>query len=184
MDKLEDELRDLKMQMKDQERMLERYDRLSLYNESREGIDCVLRRGNDIIIVAHSIECHIYQKCKEIFFHVYNMNSHPMVWVSEIWAKFEYQHVKKEDATFKCEFTNRIIIEDFMTRSEYENQGYGSILMKEFIEFAKQQGVSIITGRLSWVDEEEPENGARRNHLYEKFGFVIEGERISLDLKS
>ncbi|WP_231140978.1 hypothetical protein [Streptococcus equi] len=37
-----------------------------------------------------------------------------------------------------------------------------------------------IIGKLSHVDERDPENHARRDYVYQKFGFELRGHRIQM----
>lgn len=56
---------------------------------------------------------------------------------------------------------------------EYRNQGIGHLLMKHAIEWAKTTGV-VTRIQLSVFERNQP-----AIHLYKKFGFVIEGQRIN-----
>lgn len=64
---------------------------------------------------------------------------------------------------------------------EDDNIGNGTVAMNALIKYAKKINVKFINGWLSDVD-----NGheGRRNHYYEKFGFVIDGSSINLELNS
>lgn len=53
---------------------------------------------------------------------------------------------------------------------EKKNKGYGSLMMKSLIEFARQNGFAYISGWLSKVDCDHVE---RLYHFYQKFGFEI-----------
>ncbi len=50
------------------------------------------------------------------------------------------------------------------------NKGYGSMMMKTLISYAKENGYTYIYGNLSDVDLGHKE---RLHHFYEKFGFKI-----------
>ena len=69
-----------------------------------------------------------------------------------------------------------LLIRDFLMATP--NKGYGSFLLREALFHMSQlfgEKVRII-GKLSHVDERDPENHARRDHVYQKFGFEIDGE--------
>lgn len=59
--------------------------------------------------------------------------------------------------------------------------GNGTVAMKALIKYAKKINAKFISGSLSDVDNDHAE---RRNHYYEKFGFVIDGSSINLELNS
>jgi hypothetical protein len=61
-------------------------------------------------------------------------------------------------------------------------QGYGSLLMTHMLKYLKELRIPRITGKLSCIDEKDKDNCRRRDHFYRKFGFTIEGDKISLDL--
>lgn len=75
----------------------------------------------------------------------------------------------------------KIAIEDIWCKKN--NKGYGSLMMRELIEYAKQHGIKYIDGWLSGVDANHLE---RLYHFYHKFGFIItpneDGIRIA-DIK-
>lgn len=50
------------------------------------------------------------------------------------------------------------------------NRGYGSVMMKELIKYARQNEFKLINGWLSKVDYGHKE---RLYHFYQKFGFEI-----------
>lgn len=50
------------------------------------------------------------------------------------------------------------------------NRGYGSIMMKELVKYARQNEFKQINGWLSKVDYDHKE---RLYHFYQKFGFEI-----------
>lgn len=60
------------------------------------------------------------------------------------------------------------------------NVGNGSIAMYALIKYAKEIEATYITGKFSSVDNDHAD---RRNHFYEKFGFMINSNgTIRLDL--
>ncbi|MBE3600764.1 hypothetical protein IHV24_05035 [Streptococcus agalactiae] len=85
-----------------------------------------------------------------------------------------------EDAN-KLRTLNHLVIRDFLISPP--NRGYGSFLLREALFHISQlfgENVKII-GKLSSVDEQDPENHARRDHVYQKFGFTIKKSQIYLD---
>lgn len=58
---------------------------------------------------------------------------------------------------------------------EYENQGIGTLLMKEFLDYAVENDCIEIRGKLSRVDVKgDVVKQNKRRHFYEKFGFDVE----------
>lgn len=85
-----------------------------------------------------------------------------------------------------------VFIKDFTVNEYRQNQGYGSIVMNQLIEYAKYLKASYVSGRLSFVDigtsdndEIKRENRERLYHFYSKFGFEIDKKNntIRLDLR-
>lgn len=74
-----------------------------------------------------------------------------------------------------------IYIVDFIGKS---NQGYGSILMQEFLDYIKQMPVKLVYGFLSEIDlQRSEEHKELLFHFYKKFGFEItEKNKIYLKL--
>lgn len=71
-------------------------------------------------------------------------------------------------------------IDDFKIKDEHQiNKGYGSIMLEQFIKYAKTLDAGYISGELSTVDDG---NKDRRNHFYIKHGFSIDGIKIHLSL--
>jgi hypothetical protein len=62
---------------------------------------------------------------------------------------------------------------------EDNNIGNGTVAMNALIKYAKQIKAKSINGELSSVDNDHAD---RRNHYYEKFGFIINKSRILLEL--
>lgn len=80
---------------------------------------------------------------------------------------------------------------DFTVDKQWQNQGYGSIVMEQLIKFAKYMNAPYISGSISFVDigvndddETKRENRERLYHFYPKFGFELDKnkETIRLDL--
>ncbi len=74
-----------------------------------------------------------------------------------------------------------IYIVDFIGKI---NQGYGSILMQQFLDYIKQMPVTLVHGYLSEVDLNRSEKHKELLfHFYKKFGFTItENYKIYLKL--
>lgn len=79
-------------------------------------------------------------------------------------------------------YIDHIHIQDFIG-SEI-NQGYGSIVMQQFLKFFKTLHVDKVTGFLSFVDlGRSPEHKQLLYHFYQKFGFEIKNDKLMLNLK-
>lgn len=61
-----------------------------------------------------------------------------------------------------------ILLGDFESR--IENKGYGSVLLRNLIKFAKEMGIKMINGNLSPADSDHFD---KLRHIYEKFGFEV-----------
>ena len=79
----------------------------------------------------------------------------------------------------KLKYIEGIYLEEIIGDS---NKGYGSKVMKSFLEYIRPLHVKYVTGTLSMVDEIHLENKSRRDHFYKKFGFEIKGNHIYLEL--
>lgn len=64
---------------------------------------------------------------------------------------------------------------------EDNNIGNGTVAMNALIKYAKRINAKYIDGWLSGVDDDHAD---RRDHYYEKFGFVIKDSRIRLELNN
>lgn len=90
----------------------------------------------------------------------------------------------------KLHYLKGIFIQDFIADSGMRDQGFGSLMMKQLIQYAQVLNAQYISGRLSFVDignshdYAEKTNGRERlYHFYHKHGFEIsENNRIVLYL--
>ena len=60
--------------------------------------------------------------------------------------------------------------------TKFVNKGYGTLMMSELLNFAKENNYKKITGNISNVDnntEWDPHHRERLIHFYKKFGFKI-----------
>ena len=83
--------------------------------------------------------------------------------------------------TDKFRTLDHLFIRDFIIN--IPNRGYGSFLLREALFHLSQlfgENVKII-GELSFVDEQDPENHQRRDHVYQKFGFELKNHRIQMN---
>ena len=69
---------------------------------------------------------------------------------------------------------NHIHIEDILMK--HNNIGNGTFAMLALFEYAKSEGVNLITGYLSPVDNDHKQ---RRDHYYNKLGFVVTETNIT-----
>lgn len=72
----------------------------------------------------------------------------------------------------------KVRIWDFLSREV--DKGYGTIVLQEFFRYLKKQQKQPIriVGYLSECDEKDNNNRQRRDHIYQKFGFKIEGKWV------
>lgn len=100
--------------------------------------------------------------------------------------------VNNKTVSDNIEYIHHIYIQDFIVNQQYRKNGYGTILLKELINYAKKLQVEYISGELSFMDIgteenctlEQKENRERLYHFYPKHGFIIdENKRIYLRIK-
>lgn len=73
-------------------------------------------------------------------------------------------------------------IQDFI--GSEVNEGYGSIVMKQFLKIIKSLHIKKVTGFLSFVDlGRSPEHKQLLYHFYQKFGFQIVNDKLELILE-
>ncbi|HFH6671981.1 TPA: hypothetical protein ACGMA7_002050 [Streptococcus agalactiae] len=86
-----------------------------------------------------------------------------------------------DEGDHKLGTLNHLVIRDFVIR--IPNKEYGSFLLREALYHISQlfgENVRII-GELSFVDEKDPENHQRRDHVYQKFGFDLKDNSIHMN---
>jgi GNAT superfamily N-acetyltransferase len=80
---------------------------------------------------------------------------------------------------------NKVILNahicDFGVDIQHRGEGIGSLALKNFLQTAYELGIVKVTGDLSGVDELDPKNNARRDHVYKKHGFVINDDYVVID---
>ncbi|MDY4035148.1 hypothetical protein [Streptococcus dysgalactiae] len=100
--------------------------------------------------------------CKSIIY-ISPEDNHPVDYFQgQLWMDVLYTNIQKSKETQLKGFW----IYEFRTR--IKNKGYGSLLLSEALWYISQHfGTSIeFEGWLSFVDERDPENHARRDHIY------------------
>lgn len=86
-----------------------------------------------------------------------------------------------QNITKSGSYLQNFYIEDFLC---IPNKGYGSIMMKSLIDYAKTFNIEYISGFLSFVDTKDEEHNQRLRHFYKKFGFTItEDDKIKLEIQ-
>lgn len=149
---------------------------LLTFNSQKESIVRIVKRDSEVFVVTYMQKLDCYGRISEFEYHGYILeNKHLLsgsafitMWCNIVYDK-EYQYVKN------------IFINDFICKTEYQNKGYGSIVMEQLIQYAKQLKVEYILGELSFVDigtsdteKKHIKNRKRLYHFYPKFGFNIE----------
>lgn len=154
---------------------------LSVFNDSTTQIfKCIDVNDRPMVVtITEEIDWMRQGRVNEVRFELFDLYDSriPNYHCSELWVRMNYF----ENATY----LKSISIIDCRTHREHMNKGYGSQLMLAFLDYAMllDRKELEITGFLSTVDERNKENHKRRNHFYQKFGFSIDGKRISLKLK-
>ena len=89
------------------------------------------------------------------------------------------------DIRYVVDDNNRIIYADYFILKDIKgkvvNQGFGTMLMDYILYLAKEIGVTRIIGTLSEVDERDKNNKKRRNHFYEKYGFIVDETKHTIE---
>ncbi|OAV83828.1 hypothetical protein A3651_03200 [Streptococcus gallolyticus subsp. gallolyticus] len=148
--------------------------KLMVFNNDRRSIIYSYPMDNHFWII--TVEC-LYNHQKrltQLKFELYDLlDKHPVDrFQGQLWMDVLYtKELKAKGSRLKGFW-----IYEFKTL--VKNKGYGSLLLSEALWYISQHfGTSIeFKGWLSFVDERDPENHARRDHVYQKFGFEIDGE--------
>jgi len=100
------------------------------------------------------------------------LNNQPIAFIQYYWAS------QAGDGWWPNEDENTVGLDQFIGEEDYINKGFGTLMMKEFIQFLFQNPLikKIIT-------EADP-NNARAKHCYEKAGFKEVGLIDTPDGKS
>lgn len=143
-------------------------------NTSRVIIFCQPIR-NTIFVVSVMHRLDYKKRIKKLYFKI-NDISNP--------KRSESLNFLSIDACYGGDFDTLklLIIRDFIIATP--NKGFGSILLREALFHISQLfGEKVkITGFLSFVDEVDLDNKNRRDHIYQKFGFKIDGDHIKLTI--
>lgn len=101
----------------------------------------------------------------------------PPKWYNHLWIEPQYRKEKT------LEWLEYIEITEFLGKEEELGKGYGSLNLSVMLEFVKETfgEKTTVKGKLSLEDERDGENKKRRDHVYKKFGFRVEGEWVILD---
>lgn len=102
--------------------------------------------------------------------------------INEIYNPFNTLAKLHFEPRIENKYEKRIYLVDIWIAEVDSNKGYGSILMKSLIKYAKLNDFNEIYGKLSPVDNDSEEHIKRRNHFYKKFGFEINNNNIKLIL--
>jgi ribosomal protein S18 acetylase RimI-like enzyme len=165
---------ELKRSMRELECEGKRIKTLERFNDTDEEIIFIGERKSQRIIVTQLYEYNGYTVSK-IYIRAYpDINADIHKPVCELYAcLFFDDEAGTMLSTHICDFTTAIL---------YRDKGIGSLVLQKFVDFAVKCGVSSISGCLSHVDEQDENNRQRRNHVYEKFGFTIDGEYVRMEI--
>ena len=149
-----------------------------MFNQDKRNITHYVPHDHRLWLIAVE-ETHDWRRegqLTDCFFELFDLRNDrtPNYWYSYIWAEMNY------DPDYK--YLTGVTIREFRTRAGQVNKGYGSVLMREFIDYmALLIGKECkISGWLSPVDEENEENHQRRDHVYRKFGFEFINDWVHL----
>lgn len=169
---------------------------LSHWNGSKENILFFTEYLGNIFVITVNTYSDIYKNDIIINDPMYKKNVHIEVnFRGYVFNKNSYSEYIKSIAFSRCLLhyyddyttykTNYMYIDDIAVNREYRNKGYGSIVLEQIIQYAKQQEVKYVSGYLSFVDTSE-QYGNRRDmlhHFYKKHGFIIdENDNLMLSL--
>ncbi len=88
-----------------------------------------------------------------------------------IWVKCVHSPLGHAKISCVAESTSTILIGDIEHSDSLPyNQGYGTLMMNELIQYAREHGHTHLYGNLSEVDNDHRD---RLFHFYQKFGFEI-----------
>ncbi|MBZ5947825.1 MULTISPECIES: GNAT family N-acetyltransferase [Leuconostoc] len=126
-----------------------------------------LTSGEPVVITVEEIMGMIYV---EIF------NGNTSSTMSNKMGNLEIEVVNRTEILIELE------IHDFIVKRV--NQGYGTVLMRILLDYLYSLKCEQIrlSGYLAEIDEQDDTNFARRNHIYEKFGFCFKDRKIEKQL--
>ncbi|WFA76031.1 hypothetical protein PFZ59_00610 [Streptococcus suis] len=128
---------------------------------------------NTILIISVTYKLDYKKRIKNLYFKINDL-SNPI--------RSNLLNFLDIDVCYGGEFDTleHLIIQDFIIKTP--NKGFGSLLLREALFHISQLfGEYVkITGLLSPVDEEDSDNKNRRDHVYQKFGFEIDGSYIKI----
>lgn len=141
---------------------------------------------NTVITLKCELDC---GRLKGGYFHIYSLITGNPVSIGALWFDLEWEVNRNEPgeespATNQFIWRKQIYLGDFQIERTHRGCGYGTLLLAEFIRYAKILQADEISGAMQPVDKH---NWDRAEYLYKKFGFtVIPGEyskSIRLDLR-
>lgn len=96
-------------------------------------------------------------------------------------------HVGEMCCSLRCDLTFQkkqvLKIDNIGIFPEYQNKGYGSLLMSTMIGYIKDFKLDTIKGIIYWHDVENAQLEKRLLHFYHKFGFEIDSDKIMKNLR-
>lgn len=163
-----------------------------MFNDSKENIMYMESRRSQLFVITYeqTLANNCSGKIKNFTFRGYLLDKYPGGFkIGSSFIKMQCEAVYDE----KCGYLRNVFIRNFISDESQRDQGYGSIVMEQFLQYARRLKVVYISGILSFVDigtgSDEDEEVKRNNrerlyHFYPKFGFVIDKvkETIRLDL--
>lgn len=163
------------------------YNTIKSFNEKSENIFKIIKHQSYTFLITYKEKLNFYGILEEFAFNGYILEKYNVNTRSIISINCDTHYDKKH------KYLKDIFIYDFIADEKYQNMGFGSILMKELIKYAKQLNIEHIYGKLSAVDIGNDNNNDDRNklknkerlyHFYPKHGFTITSDKkINLNLK-
>lgn len=151
------------------------------FNNKKESIINIVNFKSELFIITYNQTIDFRGRIKEFEYNGYSIHSkndfreRPTI---KMYCSTRYNR--------ELDYLDGIFIDDFICDKDNQNRGYGSIIMKTLIKYAKELNVNYISGELSFVDIGTSENDTKhRNnrerlyHFYPKFGFVIQEKNFA-----
>lgn len=154
----------------------DKFHNLLEFNDSKENILKIVSHDSQLFLITYKQEIDYKGTMSEFEYNGYILKKQKLF-------------SKKPFITMLCSprynenpnYLKSIFIVDFKSDPIYRDKGFGTIIMNELIQYAKNLNVKYISGELSFVDigkddEDDSckEKRERLYHFYPKFGFIIE----------
>ena len=140
-------------------------------NDTSEQILCIREHNQNQICVTVTINYDCFHAVSDMLFKVYLLGQNGYISQNCIGKS-------------PCEVHNNYFeIVDIGFDDNFQEQGYGSVLLLEILKFAKSFSVNKIKGNIYQKDIDNPQKKERLYHFYEKHGFIIDEDKLIFKIR-